>query len=214
MEFKHYVYCFADIVLIVTSFVFGVQFLRKRNILLGGEWLVVTFSAVNLLINALTEIPVYLNISLFCDAFSRAFGIPVIAIAGLMAVSHRFKPSVMADVGLFALGLAVTVIVWNADSMAALKPYFYLAMWTVFSIYLVYFAARVRRAGARVQAASVIVAMLFAQAIATIYDFYRIPGDDDHTIFYSLALLAWSFLGTALYYAYCALEPAKGEFHS
>ncbi|NHQ91933.1 hypothetical protein [Janthinobacterium lividum] len=214
MEFKYYIYCLADTVLIATSLNYGVKFLKKRNFLLGGEWLVVAFSATNLLINALTEVPEFLNISLFCDAFSRAFGIPVIAIAGLMAVTHRFKPSTFVDVTLFAAGLVVTVFVWEADFLIEAKPYFYLVMWTLFSVYLLGFAFRLARAGEKLQAASVVLAMLFAQTIASIYDFYHIPGDDDHVIFYSFALLAWSFLGFSLHHAYCALERLQSRPHS
>ena len=70
MELKYYCYCLADVILIASSFIYGVRFLRKRNYLLGLEWLVVTFSASNLLINALTGIDTFLSISLFCDAFS------------------------------------------------------------------------------------------------------------------------------------------------
>ncbi|MYM93202.1 hypothetical protein [Duganella vulcania] len=211
MELKYYLYCFADLVLIATSLIYGIKFLKKGNILLGGELLVVTFSATNLLVNALTEIPMYMNVSLFCDAFSRSFGIPVIGIAGLMAATHRFKPSTFVDVLLFALGLVVTVVVWAGDFMKEPKPYLYLALWSAFSLFLVYFAVRLVRAGEKVQALGVILAMAFAQAIASIYDFYHIPGDDDHVIFYTFALLAWSLLGVAMYHAYCALERTQSR---
>lgn len=208
MAFKYYVYCLAAVVLIATSLIFGLRFIRKRNFLLAGELLVVTFSATNLLINALSEVPAFLNVSLFCDAFSRSFGIPVIGIAGLMMASNRFRPSTFVDVMLFAIGLVVTVIVWTADFLTGPKPYFYLALWTLFSIYLVYFAIKLVRVKEKLQALTVLVAMIAAQAIASIYDFYRIPGDDDHVIFYTLALLTWSFLGFAMYHGYCAMERA------
>jgi len=211
MEFKYLAYCLADAVLIATSLIYGIKFLKKRNIMLGGELLVVTFSATNLLINALTEIPMYLNVSLFCDAFSRCFGIPVIAIVGLMAASHRFKPSAFVDVVLFTLGLVVTVIFWTADFLKEPKPYFYLVLWSIFSLYLAYFAVKLLRAGEKLQALSILLAMTFAQTIASIYDFYHIPGDDDHVIFYIFALLAWSLLGVAMYHAYCALERLQSK---
>jgi len=214
MEFKYYVYCFADIVLIATSLIYGLKLLKKRNYLLGGELLVVGFSATNLLINALTEVPAFLSVSLFCDAFSRAFGIPVITIAGLMVVTHRFRPSTLLDVTLFTVGLVVTVFVWQAEFLNTIKPYFYLVMWTLFSLYLLSLAVTLARAGEALQAASVVLAMLFGQIIASIYDFYHIPGDDDHVIFYSFALLAWSFLGFSLYHAYSAMERIQGRPHS
>ena len=57
--------------------------------------------------------------------------------------------------------------------------------------------------------ASVIVALVSRQIIPSIDDFYRIPGDSDHMIFYIFALLSWSYLFVSLYYAYCAPERAQ-----
>ncbi|MFB9126688.1 hypothetical protein E2553_34365 [Paraburkholderia dipogonis] len=209
MESKFYLYCLADIALIATSLIYGVKLLKKRNYLLGIEWLVTTFSATNLLINALTGGHIFLSLSLFCDAFSRGFGVPVITIAGMMAVTHRYKPSIAADVTYVVGALAGTVIVWSADFMVEPKPYFYLATWSLFSVYLVYVVKRLLSVGEKLNAASVILALAFTQTIASIYDFYPIPGDDDHMTFYIFALLAWSYLSVSLYYAYCALERAQ-----
>ncbi|MYN44767.1 hypothetical protein GTP23_06730 [Pseudoduganella sp. FT93W] len=206
MELKYYFYCFADIVLIVSSYILGRKLLKKRNYLLGAEWLVVTFSATNLLINALTEAPLFLKISLFCDAFSRSFGIPVIGVIGLMAVTHRFKPTIFADVMLFLVGLVVTVIIWTTDALTVVKPYFYLVAWSTFSLYLLLLIRQLLEVNERFHALSVAVSMVCGQAIAGTYDFYRIPGDDDHAIFYTFAMLTWSLLGISLYFAYCALE--------
>ncbi|MBX4303775.1 transporter, partial [Mycobacterium tuberculosis] len=73
------------------------KYFRKRNGLLGFESLVVTFSATNLMINAFTGKAVFFSISLFCDAFSRGFGVPIIIVAGMMSVTHRYKQSVVGD---------------------------------------------------------------------------------------------------------------------
>lgn len=209
MEPKFLLYCLADLALIATSLVYGVKLLRKRNGLLGFEWLITTFSATNLMLNALTGKPAFFSASLFCDAFSRGFGIPVITIAGMMAVTHRYKPSIIVDVVYVVGALAGTVVVWTADFMIQPKPYFYLAMWSLFSVYLVYVVKRLLGAGEKRTAASVTVALVSTQIIASLYDFYRIPGDSDHMIFYIFALLSWSYLSVALYYAYCALEHAQ-----
>lgn len=69
MEPKYYLYCLADFTLITTSLIYGIKLLKKRNFLLGFEWLVVTFSATNLLTNALTGEQVFLSISLFAMRF-------------------------------------------------------------------------------------------------------------------------------------------------
>lgn len=108
MEIKFYLYCLADLTLIVTSLICGVKYLVKRNGLLGFESLVVTFSATNLMINALTGNPAFFEVSIFCDAFSRGFGVPVITIAAMMAVTHRYKPSILGDVMYVVGALAAT----------------------------------------------------------------------------------------------------------
>ena len=105
--------------------------------------------------------------------------------------------------------LAGTAVVWAADFMIEPKPYFYLVMWSLFSIYLAYVARRLLCVGERLNAVSVIVALVSTQIIASTYDFYHIPGDDDHVIFYIFALLSWSYMSVSLYYAYCALERAQ-----
>jgi len=209
MELKFYLYCLADLALITTSLVYGVKLLKRRNGLLGFEWLVTTFSASNLMINALTGEHVFLSVSLFCDAFSRGFGVPVITIVGMMAVTHRHRPSIFTDV-LYVVGaLAGTVVVWTADFMVEPKPYFYLVMWSLFSIYLVYVVKKLLSAREKRNAVSVVLAMISTQIIASTYDFYHIPGDHDHMIFYIFALLSWSYMSVSLYYAYCALERAQ-----
>ncbi|HIE1654575.1 MULTISPECIES: hypothetical protein [Burkholderia] len=211
MEPKFLLYCLADLALITTSLVYGVKLLRKRNALLGFEWLITTFSATNLMINALTGEPAFFSVSLFCDAFSRGFGIPIITIVGMMAVTHRYKPSIFIDVAYVVGALGATVVLWTADFMVQPKPYFYLVMWSLFSVYLVYVVKRLLVAGEKRTAVSVIVALVSTQITASIYDFYRIPGDSDHMIFYIFALLSWSYLSVALYYAYGALERVQEE---
>jgi hypothetical protein len=210
MELRFYALCFTTCLLLATSLIYGLKFLKKRNYLLGLEWLVITLSTLNLLLYLLSGAQFAYNISYFCDAFSRGFGIPIIAIAGLMAVTHRYKPSIRADVGFFAVSIAGTAILVAADFMKTPKPYFYVVMWAVFSAYLAYFAKRLLNVGESRHALGVIVALLSSQAIACMYDFYKIPGDDEqHTLFFVIALTVWSYLCVELYYSYCALERAE-----
>jgi hypothetical protein len=200
----------ADSLLILTTLVYGVKFLKKGNYLLGFEWLVITLSGSNFMIFLFTEKIFAYNISMFCDAFSRSVGIPVITIAGLMAVTQRYKPSILADVALFAGGIAVGLIFMSAEFVQPLKPYFYVVAWGVFSVYLAYFAKRLMDVGEKLQAINVIAVLVTNQVIACIYDFYHIPGDDEqHTIFFIFAATAWSYLCVGLYYAYGALERAE-----
>lgn len=201
-----YILCLAIAVLVTTSLIYGLKFLRKRNYLLGIEWLVVTFSGTNFLLYFLGGVQFSYGISYFCDAFSRGFGIPVIATAGLMAVTHRYKPAILVDILFFVVAIAGTAVLVAADAVAQPKPYFYVVMWSAFSVYLAYFAWKLLSAGEGLHAIGVVMVLLTSQAIACIYDFYKIPGDDDRAIFFTLACLTWSLLCVVLYYAYGALE--------
>lgn len=201
----------ADVLLLTSSLVYGLKFLRKRNYLLGVEWLVVTVSTTNLLIYLLSEWQTAYDISFFLDAFSRGFGIPVIATAGLMAVTHGYKPSTRTDVLWFAASIAGTFVLVGADFMKKPLPYFYVLMWTAFSVYIAYFAWRLKRAGKGGHAAAVALGLVAGQVIACIYDFYRIPGDQDQMIFFTLALTTWAYSLAAMYYAYGALERAEAR---
>jgi hypothetical protein len=55
-----------------------------------------------------------------------------------------------------------------------------------------------------------VFAALFNQAIASIYDFYKIPHDETNIVFnfYTIALYVWAYLTVQTYYSYCALQRA------
>ncbi|MDC0662685.1 hypothetical protein [Marinobacter sp. SS21] len=208
MDTKIAILCAATVLLWSTSLIWGLKFLKRKNYLLGIEFLVVTVSTTNLFIYLLIESQLAYDISYFLDAFSRAAGIPIIATAGLMAVTHNYKPSKVVDVVFFVGAFAGTAALLSLDVFAKPLPYFYVAMWTGFSIYLVCFASRLMRAGEARHAVHVFLAMVCSQTIAVIYDFFPIPGDEHQIIFLILALTTWSYLVVVLYYAYLALERA------
>ncbi|POA35834.1 MULTISPECIES: hypothetical protein [unclassified Pseudomonas] len=213
MDLRNAVLCIACFLLFASGLVYGVKFLKKRNYLLALEWFVVAFSATNFLVFFITGLKFAYLISYFCDAFSRAFGIPIITVLGLMAVTHTYKPSVRNDVMMFAGAIVGTLALISTTVLATLLPYYYVMMWVGFSIYLVYFALRLVSARETFHAIGVMLGMLASLAIACIYDFYKIPGDDTNVLlnFYVLALTTWAYLLVHLYYAYCALERSKGS---
>src|SRR5262249_20627340 len=157
--------------------IYGVKFNKKGNYLVGYEWLILALSSSNALIYFATELPISFHVAHFFDAFSRAFGVPIVTTLGLMTLTHGYKPSIRRDVALFAASFAGTAILVNVPSIAPLLPYFYLLMWILFSIYLAYFAKRLLNAGQARQASALLFAMVLNLVIASIYDFYKIPGE-------------------------------------
>lgn len=211
--------CIGAIALAATGFFYGFKFCQKRNYLIGVEWFALAISSTNFMVYELTHSHVtYLGV-LFLDTFSRAFGLPIVTVAGLMVLTHRFRPSIRTDVLLF-VGTAIATLIVLMDNFAPVLAVFLLAMWTVFTIYLVYFAYKLWVFGERMHAFGMLLVAISNQTIAYMYDFYKIPGDEANIVlnFYTIALFTWAYLTVQVYYSYCALERAmdaakEGNMH-
>ena len=211
MDLRSLVLMLSSALLAMSSFFYGWKFVRKRNYLLGLEMWIVGTSATNAIVFFATGNPVSYEVAHFFDAFSRGFGIPVIAVAGLMAITHGYKPSIRQDVAVFVASFALTFVLVGADFIAGVLPYFYLAMWIWLSIYLAYFVKRLLKVGATLEALGVGVSLVTSLAIAGIYDFYKIPGEETNVVFnfFTLALCTWAWFMPVIYYGYRALERAQ-----
>ena len=201
--------CIGAIALAATGFYYGFKFCQKRNYLIGVEWFALAVSSTNFMIYELTHWHfTYLGV-LFLDTFSRAFGLPIVTVAGLMVLTHGFRPTIRLDILLF-LGTAIATLVVLMEQFAPILAVFLLAMWTIFTIFLFYFAYKLWEYGEKLHALGVLLAAILNQTIAYMYDFYKIPGDETNIIlnFYTLALFTWAYLTLQLYYSYCALERA------
>ncbi|MET8426919.1 transporter [Nocardia sp. NPDC004860] len=212
MDLTTALYALADLLMIVAGFTTGWKFIRNyRNYLLGLEWIIVATSGTNFLIYGLVGAnetsPMY-HLAFFFDAFSRSVGITVILVLGLMQVTHGFKPSLAVDIGVFGLaivgGLVMSIY---AGELGLAGAIFYVVMNALTTLFLLYFAWRLWNIGARGNAIAVAAVSAAAAAIAGMYDFYRIPGDDEHhTIFYILALTTWACQMVVYYFGYRALQ--------
>ncbi|WP_075795770.1 hypothetical protein [Massilia putida] len=211
MEIEQQLFVLSIGVLVVTASIYGMKFLGKGNYLLGIEWLVIALSGASIVVFALGDVDAAYHVAYFCDAFSRGCGGPLITILGLMAVTHGYRPLPCFDLYLFGGAAAGTAALVEADAAAPLRPMFYLCMWGILSLYLVYFIWRLAGVRAYRHALGVGVVLVSAQAIAGMYDFYTLPGDEERVLFYILAAPVWSFLCMEMYYAYCALERAAPE---
>jgi len=206
MEIEQQLFFLSFGVLAATSSIFGLKFFMKGNHLLGAEWLLIAVSAASILVYALGSVDAAYDVAYFCDAFLRGCGGPPIMILGLMAVTHDYKPLPYFDLYLFGGAAAGTAALVEADTAAWFGPVFYLCMWTVLSMYLACFARRLLRMRVYRHAIGVALVAVLAQAVAVLYDFVTLPGDEEHLFFYTLAAPVWSVLCAEMYYAYCALE--------
>lgn len=146
---------------------------------------------------------------MFLDSFSRSFGMPVIAVIGLMALTHNYKPSAFKEVMLFVLAFAGTFVVFLADFFQEIRPYFYVITWSILVMYLFYFIICLVHVGEAFHALTTTITAVVSLAVAIVYDFFPIPGDDTHMIFMTWAFVTWGYAIIQLYYAYEALERAQ-----
>jgi len=215
MDVKTALYALADLFMIFAGFTYGWKFIRNyRNYLLGLEWIIVASSGTNFLVYGLIgadETSPMFHLAFFLDAFSRSVGITLILVLGLMKVTHRFTPSIAVDVGAFGLAIAGGLVMsFFAADLGLAAAIFYVAVNALTTVFLLYFAWRVWRIGARGTAITVAAVTIAAAVIAGTYDFYRIPGDDaHHTIFYILALTTWASQMVVYYYGYRLLHESN-----
>ncbi|KFU80261.1 hypothetical protein SAMN04489729_7959 [Amycolatopsis lurida] len=210
---KNLLFMLADLWMIFAGFYFGWKFIRRYgNYLLGLEWMIVATSGSNFFLWALlggAEDGFLYNVAYFFDAFSRSVGITLILVMGLMRVTHRYKPSVVVDVGVFALAAVAGLYLqqFRADELHVGPATFYVVVNVLTTAFLAYFVWRLWRIGAKKQAVSAALVTIAGSVIAITYDFFPLPGDDAHrTLFYSAALAAWGFQMFVYYFAYRALH--------
>ncbi|WP_246234150.1 transporter [Streptomyces boluensis] len=198
--------------MVVVGFTFGWKFIKEfRNYLLGLEWIIVATSGSNFFVYAAVgageDSPMY-TAAHFLDAFSRSVGITLILVMGLMAVTHRYRPSVAVDVGVFAFAAGVGLVLQIfGEELGRGLAVFYVVVNVLTTLFLLYFSRRLWAAGAKGMAIGAGLATAAAFGIASIYDYVHIPGDDAaHTLFYTAALSTWGFQMCMYYFAYRALH--------
>lgn len=210
---KDLLFLLADLWLIFVGLYFGWTFIRRYdNYLLGLEWMVVGTSATNFLLWALLggdEASIFYDVAFFLDAFSRSVGITLILVLGLMRVTHRYKPSLAVEIGVFGLAIAAGLYLQQfRDQELDIAPAtFYVVVNVLTTLFLLYFAWRLWGIGARRLALWTVLVTAAAFAIALTYDFFPLPFDDEQrTIFYTAALTTWGTQGFVYFFGYRALH--------
>ena len=197
------------VLLMACGLYYGAAFIKRKNYLLGVEFLIVGISATNFTIFMATGWMANYNVAMFLDAFSRGVGIPIIAALGLMAVTHNYKPSPASDLLLFLAGFVAAAIYFTSSSFKPLLPYFYVLMWSAYTLYLAYFVLLLIRAREILHAFATALSGVMGLTIALRYDFFPIPGDDTKIIFMTCAFLVWSYSMVQSFYAYFALQRSR-----
>jgi hypothetical protein len=210
---KELIFLLVALWMIFVGYFFGWRFIRRYgNHLLGLEWMVVATSGTNFILWSLLgadEGSVLYDLAYFLDAFSRSVGITLILVLGLMAVTHRYKPSLAVEVGVFGLAIAAGLYLrqFVGEELHLGPATFYVVVNLLTALFLAYFAKRLWDIGAKGLACWTVLVTVAASIIAITYDFFPFPFDDEHrTIFYTAALATWGTQGFVCFFAYRALH--------
>ncbi|WP_407555439.1 transporter [Streptomyces sp. Pv4-95] len=210
---KELLFLLADLWMIFAGFFFGWKLIRQYgNYLLGLEWIIVATSGSNFLVWSLLggdEGSILYSIAYFFDAFSRSVGITLILVMGLMRVTHRYKPSWAVDTGVFALAIAVGLYLqqFRGHELHVGPATYYVIVNALTTLFLAYFSWRLWKIRAKGLAIGAALVTAAGTAIALIYDFFPIAGDDEYrTTHYILALGTWGFQLFVYFLSYRALH--------
>jgi hypothetical protein len=208
---KELFFALADAWMIFAGCYCGWKFIRRYgNYLLGLEWLIVGTSGTNFLLWSLLggdQRGFLFFVAVFLDAFSRSVGITLILVMGLRRVTHRYKPSVMVEVGVFGLAVAAGLYLLRFHEGFHPGPAtFYVVVNVLTTVFLVYFGWRLWQIGAKGAAITGALASAAGVTIAVSYDFFPIPDDQYRTTFYTLALATWGTQLFVYFHGYRALH--------
>lgn len=194
--------------LVVSGFLYGYKFLRRGNILLGFEWIILAYSASNMFL--------YFNgwnesagvISLTCDAFSRSVGIPVIGVLGFLKLTHKYEPTLITDIILFAGGFLLAVVLLDSRSLEPYLPVAYMIGSVAWWAYQFYFSTLLWKRGLKGFAVVNVFLVFWMAFVAALEGAIAIPNDETNLVlnFFFIAHWTWAIGFAFLYYAYVAYE--------
>ena len=145
----------------------------------------------------------------------RSFGFTLVLILGLMMVTHRYKPTLKVEVCAFLLAIigGIFLVGLHEGGVYGVGPAtFFVVTNLITSIFLLYFAGRLWRAGSTGWAVATGVITIVAMVIAITYDFFPWPFDDAHrSYFYTAALATWGTQGFIYFKGYKALSDGNAR---
>ncbi len=193
--------------LVVTGLGLGYRFWRHGNILLGAEWAILGFSALNFALWVTFGFQLSFEISMVCDAFSRSIGIPVVATLGLAKLTHGLDVSKTTKWLLLVGGFPLAYALLAYPPIQPALPYAFFACGIIANIFLVYFAVRLARVGEQAHAFGIMLVNVSFVIMALLEGIIAIPGDETNLIlnFFFLAGWVWALGFAEIYFAYQAL---------
>lgn len=203
-----------SLMLVFTGVWFGTKFLKARNPLLGYEWYILAFSASNAAIYFATGRELHITIALFCDAFSRTIGIPVIGTLGLMQITHRLTLSNTSKISLFILGAIVAAAIMTSPRLLAMLPYGALIVGMAFFWIMAVMALRLFRIGEVLHGVLMVLFVLLFFLVGISEGIAELPNPHKLTVldFWFFANVIWALGFAEIYFAYRAIERADERY--
>ncbi len=193
--------------LVAIGFVLGYRFWRGGNILLGAEWMILGFSALNFAAWSLFRFELSFHLSMICDAFSRSVGIPIVATLGLAKLTDGYDVSKATKWLLLVGGFPLAYGLLSYPPIQTTLPYAFFVCGLIANIFLLYFSLRLARVGERAHALAILLVNISFVMMALLEGIIAIPGDETNLVlnFFFLAGWVWAIGFAEIYFAYQAL---------
>ncbi len=207
MELRNILIASGMLALVATGLGLGYRFWRQGNMLLGAEWAILGFSALNFALWSAFGFQLSFETSMVLDAFSRSIGIPVVATLGLAKLTHGFDISKAMKWLLLVGGILLAYGLLSYAPIQPALPYAFFACGIIANIFLVYFAVRLARVGEHAHAVGITLTNILFVIMALLEGIIPIPGDETNLIlnFFFLAGWIWAIGFAEIYFAYQAL---------
>ncbi|TXH57261.1 MAG: hypothetical protein E6Q93_13230 [Burkholderiaceae bacterium] len=199
--------------MVFTGLYYGWRFLKLDNPLLGWEWVILGVSAFSMWMNHFGLSPHFLAFSMFCDAFSRTVGMPIIASLGLLQLTHGLVLSTRAKVALFVGGAVVAAACRLSPQIDEWLAIGSMVIGLGFYVVIFLFARALYRRGLNGHAALVLFSSVPLTFIALLEGVIQLPGEEHNLIlnFMFLAHLTWALVFGHWFYAYRALHLSEAR---
>ena len=199
----------AAALVVVVAGISGLALWKRQHYLLGDLSLLLAFSGISFLFYGVYDEPSAYTLSRLCDGAMKGLALPVLVVLGMLAATHRFRPSRRLSAGILWAVLLSGMLLETETSLVEIRTVMRLGVWCALTVFLWYVAARLFLAGEFMHALGVQILAISAQVVAM--PSYSVSteltsGDVSCLIFEAVSA---SFLCAQLYYAVCALERAN-----
>ena len=198
----------ATIALAISMGIGMVTLFKRKNLILGAEWMVMFVSSCNIIVWSQTGNDWQWDLVWFLDAFSRVAGMNILLYLGFAQLTHNYRPSIRVDILLFVVIGILAACVMYVDVLIPARHYIFSAAHFVFLPLLVFLTYEMHR----LEKTLLMVFMGFStvtMTISTVLIDFAVPTNNDTNVLFNkdfVSLVSWAFGYLVISRVYVAMD--------